>query len=135
MKKFIFLLTFFSFLIFGSNVFAEKPSFRLLSYNVGLARGVVHHAKGRFPKIISKLRSSSADVICLQEVWKRKDQKKIRRALKRQFPYSYFPKKKQCEKAWIGRFLQNKRYFWKGKICFLYFKNLQRKRRRRNVKV
>jgi endonuclease/exonuclease/phosphatase family metal-dependent hydrolase len=75
------------------NSFAHEASF--LTYNTGLAHGFVAMAKQRLPHIIDALKSEQSDVVCLQEVWKKKDRKKIIKQLKKIYPYSYYEKKSQ----------------------------------------
>lgn len=60
----------------------------LLSYNIGLAHGYVPYAEARLPKLASELKKSTADILCLQEVWKQEDMTTIKNALKEKYPYS-----------------------------------------------
>lgn len=84
-------------------VIAKTPSLKFLTYNTGLAHGFVPLAKKRLNPIISALRKSPADVICLQEVWSKKDQNKIKKALMENYPYSVIPEKKQKRVADSGK--------------------------------
>ncbi|TDJ06083.1 MAG: hypothetical protein E2O68_05495 [Deltaproteobacteria bacterium] len=84
-------------------VMAESSSLKFLTYNTGLAHGFVPFADKRLGPIIDALNESPADVICLQEVWSKKDQKKIKKALKARYPFYVIPKKHQFKVADSGR--------------------------------
>jgi len=84
-------------------VMANTPSLKFLTYNTGLTHGFVPYADKRVNPIIRALNTSPADVICLQEVWNKKDQKKIKKALSRKYPYSVIPGKHQFRVADSGR--------------------------------
>ena len=109
MKKFSFVLSFMIVLVFSSLVIGggrkakpkpkpqPKPTppvsqsvteLNLLSYNLGLAHGYVPYAAARLPKLVTELKKSDADVLCLQEVWKKEDMTTITNALKSKYPYS-----------------------------------------------
>jgi endonuclease/exonuclease/phosphatase family metal-dependent hydrolase len=81
----------------------QTSSLKFLSYNTGLAHGFVPYADKRLGPIINVLNESPADVICLQEVWSKKDQKKIKKALRDRYPYSVTPKNHQFKVAKSGR--------------------------------
>lgn len=67
----------------------------LMTYNVGLAHTFVPLAKERLPHLISALRKEQADVVCIQEAWKKKDRKKMVQKLKDIYPYSFMSEIKQ----------------------------------------
>lgn len=70
-------------------------SIKVESFNTGLAHTFVFYSKERLAPIIENLRKSNADVICLQEVWKKSDRKKISKELKDTFPHQMMTKIKQ----------------------------------------
>lgn len=84
-------LFFFSLLLPQSLVKAQTKSLKLATYNVGLAYTFVPYAEERKPLLIEKLKddSVSADVLCLQEVWKSDDQDLFMRELKQKYPYAH----------------------------------------------
>ena len=59
------------------------------TYNVGLAHGFVNHSADRVAPLIAALEASTADLICLQEVWTPEDRHAFHAALKSAFPYSW----------------------------------------------
>ncbi len=67
----------------------------LLTYNLGLAHSFVALAKERVPHLSKALATSESDIVCLQEVWKKSDRKKISKALKKIYPFSYTKKRSQ----------------------------------------
>ena len=71
-----------------TNLYA-KDSLDVITYNLGLAHTFVPLAKERLPYLVEALKKSQADVLCLQEVWTKKDQKKILKGLKDIYPYSF----------------------------------------------
>jgi len=73
-----------------SSIFLSLSSFgiELLTFNTGLAYTYVPYANERRPEIIKSLQSDSADVICLQEIWEKKDRKEFITKLKKEYPYS-----------------------------------------------
>lgn len=70
---------------------AAEPTLHVETWNVGLATGFVDHAAARRPLIVDALAGSEADVICLQEVWAKKERKDIRERLLGDYPYSVVP--------------------------------------------
>jgi endonuclease/exonuclease/phosphatase family metal-dependent hydrolase len=69
-----------------------QPALSLLTFNAGLARGAVALAEQRRPHIIDALRQTTADVVCMQEVWTDDDAGAIQDALRGTYPY-FFRKK------------------------------------------
>jgi endonuclease/exonuclease/phosphatase family metal-dependent hydrolase len=63
--------------------------FQIMTFNVGLAPSYVPFASERAPAIATALTNQNADVICLQEVWLKKDQELIREKLKSIYPYNF----------------------------------------------
>ena len=61
----------------------------LTTYNLGLAHTFIPFAQERLEPLIKNIKAHSTDVLCLQEVWKKSDQKKIEKALKALYSYSY----------------------------------------------
>jgi len=62
---------------------------KLTTYNVGLAKGFVEYSQLRLPLLKKAIAESDSDILCLQELWSKSDRKKMTRALKKSFPYSY----------------------------------------------
>ena len=89
------ILTFFIFI--STYVSAAQNSYNLLTFNTGLAHSFVAHAKERLPEIIKALEKDDSDVVCLQEVWNKKDRQKIIKALKKKYPHSFFVKGAQLK--------------------------------------
>lgn len=87
-------------LLFSLSINATE--FTLTSYNLGLAHTFVPLAKERRPLIIEALKNESADVLCLQEVWTKKDQKKVIKSLKNQYPFVHISPTKQLHSAKRG---------------------------------
>lgn len=79
-------------LTLGFTSFAQAEDLKVTTYNLGLAHTFVPLAKERLPQIAEALKNSDSDVICLQEVWKKKDQRKIKKALKKSFPNNFITK-------------------------------------------
>lgn len=71
---------------------AWSSELTVTTYNVGLAHTFVAHAKERLPQIIDALKEHQTDVLCLQEVWTKKDRKKIAQELEDLFAQKYFTK-------------------------------------------
>ncbi|MCF8059187.1 MAG: endonuclease/exonuclease/phosphatase family protein [Bacteriovoracaceae bacterium] len=72
--------------------FINSPSadtFKVTTYNLGLAHTFVPYAKERLAPLGNKLANYDTDVLCLQEVWEKKDQKKLNQKLESSFPYSF----------------------------------------------
>jgi len=65
------------------------------TYNLGLAHTFIPYAKERVEPLAKALNEHDSDVVCLQEVWKKKDQRKIVKALKGNFPFSFVEKTKK----------------------------------------
>ncbi len=84
------------FLCLTGLTYAESgPGLKLTTYNAGLANTFVKYSKNRVPKVSEGLAKLDSDVICLQEVWAKKDRNKITKDLKKQYPHSFFMKIKQ----------------------------------------
>lgn len=64
-----------------------QPTLSLLTFNAGLAEGAVALAEQRRPYIIDALQKTTADVVCLQEVWTDDDAGAIQDALRGVYPY------------------------------------------------
>lgn len=60
-----------------------------MTFNAGLAPSYVPFATERVPIIASALSNQNADVICLQEVWVKKDQQLLKEKLKSLYPYVF----------------------------------------------
>lgn len=82
---------------------ASAPVFALsvTTYNTGIAHNFVGLAKERVPFITDTLSKFDSDVLCLQEVWDKKDRKEVIRALEKNYPYIHTVdlKKKRADKA------------------------------------
>lgn len=74
---------------------ANDQGLRLTTFNAGLAHTFVLHAEQRVDKIVEELNKLDTDVICLQEVWTKKDRKKLEKGLKKNFPHAFKMKIKQ----------------------------------------
>lgn len=74
---------------------SPSAKLKLTSYNAGLAHTFVMYAKERIPHVINGVKNQGADVVCLQEVWTKKDKKKIVKKLKDAYPHSFSKKIKQ----------------------------------------
>lgn len=61
------------------------------TFNTGLAHGYVDLASARAPLIIDAIQRSDADVLCLQEVWTKRDRATLLNAVNAQFPYQVAP--------------------------------------------
>ena len=61
----------------------------LTTYNLGLAHTFIPFAEERLEPLINELSIHNADVLCLQEVWKKSDQRKIKKSLKSNYPHLY----------------------------------------------
>lgn len=48
---------------------ASRPDLRVLTYNAGLAPGLVRYSGQRLPLVAQEVASAGADVVCLQEIW------------------------------------------------------------------
>jgi endonuclease/exonuclease/phosphatase family metal-dependent hydrolase len=80
-------------LLITLSVHAEQISVE--TFNAGLAHTYVPLAKERLPFIVDELKKKQSDVICLQEVWEKKDRKKIVKLLKSEYPHAFYSKIKQ----------------------------------------
>lgn len=72
---------------------------KLTTYNVGLAHTFVPHAKERLGHLIEALKNHNSDVLCLQEVWKKSDRKKISNELEELFAQEHFTKIKNLREG------------------------------------
>ena len=115
MKNYILLILLFS---LGINA----TELKLSTFNTGLAYGFVAHAKERLPQIIKALQQSDSDLLCLQEVWKKRDRKKIARALKSIYPFSFDQKGDQLRAA-KAPVCKIKELFGEGKFLSCMLKN------------
>ncbi len=59
----------------------EKAPLEVITYNTGLAPGLVNYATPRAPYVVEALKDARWDVMCLQEVWKDADRDAIIAAL------------------------------------------------------
>jgi endonuclease/exonuclease/phosphatase family metal-dependent hydrolase len=62
---------------------------KVTTYNLGLAHTFVPFAEQRLAPLASRLANYDSDILCLQEVWKKSDQRKIDKKLKGKFPFSF----------------------------------------------
>lgn len=72
------------------------------TYNAGLAHGAVPFAAERIPAIIEELKASTADVMCLQEVWTDEDGEAIRAGIEETFPHSIRQKTENDSNDWFA---------------------------------
>jgi endonuclease/exonuclease/phosphatase family metal-dependent hydrolase len=84
-----------AFVISATTFAAPKANLRLTSYNAGLAHTFVMYAEERIPHVIEGLKRQDSDVICLQEVWTKKDKKEIIKKLEKAYPHNFSMKIKQ----------------------------------------
>ncbi len=68
----------------------EMTRWSFLTFNAGLDSATVLNYAERLKVLPQALADSGADVVCLQEVWKAADQKKISDDLKLIFPYRFY---------------------------------------------
>lgn len=81
------------FLIIASFIISfNSYSLSFTTYNAGLAHTFVPLAEHRRDPIISELKKSDTDVLCLQEVWNEEDRDLIAASLKEKYPYSFYKK-------------------------------------------
>lgn len=73
--------------LFLTSSAALANSFKIATYNVGLAQGFVPLSKERAPVVIDLLKQEDADYYCLAEVWDKKDRKKILKSLEDEYPF------------------------------------------------
>jgi len=78
---------------------AHSQELKVTSYNAGLAHTFVPLAKERLPHSIDALKNHDADVLCLQEVWKKSDRKDIYKELEEFFSQSHFTKIKNLREG------------------------------------
>ena len=71
------------------------------TYNTGIAHNFVGLAKERVPFITKELSNFKTDVLCLQEVWDKKDRKTVMKALEKDYPFVHTVdmKMKRADKA------------------------------------
>ena len=60
------------------------------TFNTGLAHGYNLHTKERIPHLLKALKESKADILCLQEVWYKKDRDIFTKTLAEKFPYIFY---------------------------------------------
>lgn len=77
--------------LISTSLFAGQ-TLKLTTYNLGLAHTFVPYAEERLAPLQKKLSNYDSDVLCLQEVWKKKDRKKIKSALEDAFPFNTYSK-------------------------------------------
>lgn len=65
--------------------------FRLVTFNAGLAVGVLPHATERVPRVIEALASLEADLLFVQEFWLETHYRALREATAERFPYALRP--------------------------------------------
>lgn len=97
--------------LFSTSAFALSVT----TYNAGIAHNFVALAKERVPFITDALAKIDTDVLCLQEVWDKKDRKTVTAALQKNYPYIHTVdlKKKRADKAPTCRV---KQLFGEGKF-------------------
>jgi len=82
-------------LLFSTSLFAKE--LKVMTYNLGLAHTFVSYADERLPKLAEALSKADADVMCLQEVWDKKDRKVIAKAVEDNFNDVYLTKIKNLK--------------------------------------
>lgn len=84
-------LALFSLFIMTANAksFEHWDTLNLTTFNTALAQGFIPYSQERVAAIIESLKSHNADILCLQEVWKKEDQESIAKSLQEFFPWSY----------------------------------------------
>ena len=65
--------------------------FSVLTYNTGLARGLVSYTDQRGPEVARALGRSGAELACLQEVWESPERDQILAATGKQLPHALVP--------------------------------------------
>jgi endonuclease/exonuclease/phosphatase family metal-dependent hydrolase len=69
-----------------------RGSFRALTFNAGLAVGVLPYARERAPKVGAVLASFPVDLMCLQEVWLEEHWSELQRGARQRFDHAYRPR-------------------------------------------
>ncbi len=77
----------------------DLQSFRVATFNAGLAGGYVAHAAERAPAVARALSRYDAELICLQEVWTGADQERVLAAAGDRFAHTLFPAPMADEQA------------------------------------
>ncbi len=72
------------------SLFTYGETFKLTTFNVGLAHTYVPYAEQRIPIIKDILKSNDSDVLCLQEVWRQQDRDAILNHVASEYPFSVF---------------------------------------------
>jgi len=86
---------------------SDKPTvcpggLSLATYNAGLAHGAVPFAVERVQPLVDEIRSSPADVMCLQEVWSDADAEAIIAGVAETFPHAFREQTENDESSWFA---------------------------------
>lgn len=68
---------------------SAKETLKVTTYNLGLAHTFIPYAKERLKGLEQVLPKYDTDVLCLQEVWKKSDQKDVIKALENRYPHVF----------------------------------------------
>ena len=72
------------------------------TYNAGLAHGAVPFANERVQPLVDEIKESTADVLCMQEVWTDADADAISEGVKATFPHAFREKTKNDDNDWFA---------------------------------
>ncbi len=78
-------------LLFNLSIMATT----VVTYNAGLAHTYVPYASERISYIVDALKKESADVLCLQEVWRAEDRAYLIKELSSEYQFTHFEKVEQ----------------------------------------
>lgn len=84
------------FLIFSATINAKETKLRILSWNIKMLPrqyniAIKHHPLKRIKFIAEQILSDSIDIVCFQEMFDKKANKRMREELSKQFPYVVGP--------------------------------------------
>ena len=91
--KYLFLALFF---VFSATLNAKETKLRILSWNIKMLPrqyniAIKHHPLKRIKLISEQILSDSIDIVCFQELFDTKANKRMKAELSKQFPYSVGP--------------------------------------------
>jgi len=91
--KYLFLALFF---VFSATINAKETKLRILSWNIKMLPrqyniAIKHHPLKRIKFIAEQILSDSIDIVCFQEMFDKKANKRMKEELSKQFPYVVGP--------------------------------------------
>ncbi len=102
--------------------FSAQAGLKVATYNLGLAHTYVPLAKERLPHLAKAIASADVDVFCLQEVWEKKDRKKIAQALKKTHSHQHMTPIRQVRASGWPPTCRPWDLFGKGKVVSCMYK-------------